>query len=740
MSYLRFDKTLMTNLEESLPKEILRTNRSGAYHCTTIVDCNTRKYHGLLVIPVPEIDDENHVLLSSLDETVVQHGAEFNLGLHKYQGNNYSPRGHKYIREFECEKVPTTWYRVGGVVLKKEKLFVHHENRILIRYTLVEAHSATTLRLRPFLAFRSVRQYTHENAQASRDYQEVDNGIKTCMYAGYPELFMQLNKKNEFHFQPDWYRGIEYPKEQERGYDFNEDLYVPGYFEVDIKKGESVVFSGGVSEASTRTLKKTFEEEMEERTPRDNFQHCLINAAHQFLNKQNEESYILAGYPWFKCRARDMFIALPGLTLAIDEVAKFESVMETARKAIHDFINDEPNNLKIYEMEHPDVLLWAVWCIQQYAKMVSRDKCREKYGQLLEEIMEYLRRENHPNLFLHSNGLLYANGTEKAITWMNSTVNGHPVIPRTGYIVEINALWYNALCFVGELVGETGNNNLAETLQTLAEQTGKSFIDTFLNEYGYLLDYVDGNMMDWSVRPNMIFTVAFDYSPLDARQKKGVLDVVTKELLTPKGLRSLSPKSGGYNPNYVGPQMQRDYAYHQGTAWPWLAGFYFEAYLRIYKMSALGFIERQLIGYEDEMVSLSALSGITSQLHDALRERVWLKSGAYLIIQPTEALTVIDVNTGKNIAKKEMQENFLKVNIEAAEEIARQLRLRNISGIVIVDFINLEAKSAESELLNVFGAALKKDPVPTQIVEMTKLGLVEVTRKKIKKSLRESLS
>ena len=144
--------------------------------------------------------------------------------------------------------------------------------------------------------------------------------------------------------------------------------------------------------------------------------------------------------------------------------------------------------------------------------------------------------------------------------------------------------------------------------------------------------------------------------------------------------------------------------------------------------------------YEDEMVSLSALSGITSQLHDALRERVWLKSGAYLIIQPTEALTVIDVNTGKNIAKKEMQENFLKVNIEAAEEIARQLRLRNISGIVIVDFINLEAKSAESELLNVFGAALKKDPVPTQIVEMTKLGLVEVTRKKIKKSLRESLS
>src|SRR5699024_7973149 len=159
MSYLRFDKTLMTNLGESLPKEILRTNRSGAYHCTTIVDCNTRKYHGLLVIPVPELDDENHVLLSSLDETVIQHGAEYNLGLDKYQCANYRRRGHKYIGEFECEKVPTTIYRVGGVILKKEKLVVHHENRILILYALLEAHAAAASRLRAFLAFRSVRQY-----------------------------------------------------------------------------------------------------------------------------------------------------------------------------------------------------------------------------------------------------------------------------------------------------------------------------------------------------------------------------------------------------------------------------------------------------------------------------------------------------------------------------------------------------------------------------------------------------
>lgn len=186
---------------------------------------------------------------------------------------------------------------------------------------------------------------------------------------------------------------------------------------------------------------------------------------------------------------------------------------------------------------------------------------------------------------------------------MNSTVNGRPVIPRTGYIVEFNALWYNDLKFVGDLLSEDGSNDWTDKIQALAEKAGKAFVDTFLNEYGYLLDYVDGDMMDWSVRPNMIFTAAFDYSPLDAKQKKGIVDIVTRELLTPKGLRSLSPKSGGYNPNYVGPQIQRDYAYHQGTAWPWLEGFYLEAYLRLYKRSAISFVERQLINYEDEMSS-----------------------------------------------------------------------------------------------------------------------------------------
>ena len=604
MSYLRFEKALMTNLEESLSKELLRTNRSGAYSCSTIVDCNTRKYHGLLVVPVPELDDENHVLLSSLDVTVIQHGAEFNLGLHKYQGNNYSPKGHKYIREFDCDKVPTTLYRVGGVLLKKEVVFQHYEDRILLRYTLIDAHSATTLRFRPFLAFRSVRQFTHENTTASRGYFSVDNGIKTCMYAGYPDLYMQFNKKNEFVFQPDWYRGVEYPKEQERGYASNEDLYVPGYFEMNIRKGESIVFAASTAEIKSGSLKKLFDDEVNERNPRDNFFHCLVNAAHQFhISMKNDDRYLLAGYPWFKCRARDTFIALPGLTLAIEEQDYFELVMKTAERGLREFMNGEPLTVKLYEIEQPDVLLWCVWAIQQYAKEVGNEKCLQMYGKLLKDMIHFIEEGNHPNLRLDSNGLLHTEGRDRAVTWMNSMANGRPIVPRTGYIVEFNALWYNALKFAAAMAEQNNETENVARYEALAELCQKSFVDTFLNEYGYLFDYVDGNMMDWSVRPNMIFAVALDYSPLSQDQKKSVLDVCTRELLTPKGLRSLSPKSGGYNPIYVGPQTQRDYAYHQGTAWPWLGGFYMEACLKLYKRTRLSFIERQMVGYEDEVFS-----------------------------------------------------------------------------------------------------------------------------------------
>lgn len=598
MSYLKFDKTVMINLEESLRREILRTNRNGAYHCTTVVDCNTRKYHGLLVMPLPELDDDNHVLLSSLDETVIQHDAPFNLGLHKYAGNNYNPKGHKYIREFTCDTVPRTVYRVGGVVLAKEKVFSLYENRIMIKYTLEDAHSDTTLRFKPFLAFRNANSLAQENGSVNKLYQDVPNGIKTCMYKGYPDLYMQFNKKVKFVFEPYWYNGIEYLKEQERGYPYKEDLYVPGYFEVPIKKGETIIFSAGVGPVATNQLKKLFVQEAEARTPRTSFYNCLKNSAQQFYFRPKEEdAYLLAGYPWFKVRARDLFISLPGCTLSIDDPVRFEKIMHTAMPAIRNFMQTGKGDGVIREIEHPDVFLWAIWAIHQYARAMGIDKAQTLYADFVGEIITYFRDQKHPDMKLMENGLLFAEGRDKAITWMNSTINGKPVVARSGYIVEFNALWYNALKFYKELAGDKAD----ESADVLINKMDTSFVETFLNGYNYLLDSVSGGYVDWSVRPNMIFTVAFPYSPLNRVQKRAVIDIVTKELVTPKGLRSLSPKSEGYRPNYVGTQNERDLAYHQGTAWPWLFGAYLESYLKMFGKGGISFVERMLISMEEEM-------------------------------------------------------------------------------------------------------------------------------------------
>ena len=598
MSYLKFDKTVMINLEESLRREILRTNRNGAYHCTTVVDCNTRKYHGLLVMPLPELDDDNHVLLSSLDETVIQHDAPFNLGLHKYAGNNYNPKGHKYIREFTCDTVPRTVYRVGGVVLAKEKVFSLYENRIMIKYTLEDAHSDTTLRFKPFLAFRNANSLAQENGSVNKLYQDVPNGIKTCMYKGYPDLYMQFNKKVKFVFEPYWYNGIEYLKEQERGYPYKEDLYVPGYFEVPIKKGETIIFSAGVGPVATNQLKKLFVQEAESRTPRTSFYNCLKNSAQQFYFRPKEEdAYLLAGYPWFKVRARDLFISLPGCTLSIDDPVRFEKIMHTAMPAIRNFMQTGKGDGVIREIEHPDVFLWAIWAIHQYARAMGIDKAQTLYADFVGEIITYFRDQKHPDMKLMENGLLFAEGRDKTITWMNSTINGKPVVARSGYIVEFNALWYNALKFYKDLAGDKAD----ESVDVLINKMDTSFVETFLNGYNYLLDSVSGGYVDWSVRPNMIFTVAFPYSPLNRVQKRAVIDIVTKELVTPKGLRSLSPKSEGYRPNYVGTQNERDLAYHQGTAWPWLFGAYLESYLKIFGKGGISFVERMLISMEEEM-------------------------------------------------------------------------------------------------------------------------------------------
>lgn len=616
MSYLKFDKNLLINLEQSLPKEMLRTNFAGAYHCTTLVGCNTRKQHGLLVIPIPEMGNKPHVMLSSLDETVIQHGAKFNLGIHRYQGGVYSPNGHKYIREFDCENVPRMTYRVGGVILTKEKIFISQENRILIRYTLVDAHSATTLQFRPFLAFRESNSLCVENDAINRNIETVENGVATCLYNGYPTLYMQFSRKPEWVDDPHWYKNIEYVKDLERGVPYTEDLWVPGYFQIPIKKGESIIFSAGVDPVSPRSLSKMYEKEILGRTPRSSFFNCLKNAAKQFYLTDKDGHYILSGYPWGVILARNTMMALPGLTLAINHRKDFEDIMATAADALKKYMETGELDKRIHGIDLPDIPLWCIWALQQYAKVLGENDTRKKYMGLITEIIDYVLGNGHPNLHVdENNGLVSTLGATTPVSWMNSTLNGRPVIPRTGYLVEFNALWYNALCFAAELAKDVPElKEKSQRWKDAADKMKVPFVETFLNDYGYLYDYVNGSYADLQVRPNMAVAIGLDYSPLDRRQRKSVLDVVTRELLTPKGLRSLSPKSYGYRPFYLGSPEERELALHQGPARPWLIGFYADAYLRVFGLSGVSYIDRMLIGFEDEMSQ--GCIGSLSQLYD----------------------------------------------------------------------------------------------------------------------------
>lgn len=601
MSYLKYDKRLMGNLEESLHREYIRTNRMGAYCCSSIVDCNTRKYHGALVVPIPSLSRNNHVLLSALDVSIIQHDVPFNIGLHQYRGDVFSPKGHKYIREYNVDIASATTYRVGGVVLRREMFLCHYEHRILYKYTLLESHTATTLRFSPLLAFRDVKILTHRNEQLNRAYEVIPNGLSWCLYPGYPKLNIQFSADAHFVDTPYWNEQVLYFKERERGYEHTEDLYVPGYFECEIELGKPVYVSAGIETTDPDLLAELFDEEYKVRIPRIDFRSCLLSSAQQFYFRPNStDGYLLAGYPWFGVRARDLFVALPGCSIYADAPERYYRIMSTVIPILRRFMSGEALDSPISHMEDPDVLLWAVWAIQQFAKQKGLDETRELYGAIVHEILQYHLGSNRRNkVMLTENGLLYAEGDGSPLSWMDATLDWRAVVPRRGYLVEVNALWYNTLMFTKELLPEKWEEAGYEYYQELVE---KNFRNIFSNEYGYLYDYVtvEGER-DLSVRPNMLFAASLPYSPLSRREQRNIVEIVTRELRTPKGLRSLSPKSYGYRAQCQGSQRDRELSYYNGSVWAWLLGPYFEAYLRLYGRGAIGFVERTLIGMEEEV-------------------------------------------------------------------------------------------------------------------------------------------
>ncbi|MCG8578519.1 MAG: amylo-alpha-1,6-glucosidase [Bacteroidales bacterium] len=595
MSYLKFDKAQLVNTEYSLKREFIRTNRAGSFASSTIINCNTRKYHGLLICPIEEFNGDNHVLLSSLDETIIQHGAPFNLGIHKYPGT-YSPKGHKYIREYEVDPNPAITYRVGGVLLRKEILLVEKEQRILVKYTLLEAHSPTTIRFQPFVAFRNIHSLTKANLDANTRAAEVKNGISLQLYDGFPNLIMQTSREAEFVHAPDWYFDIEYKEEKKRGYECHEDLFVPGYFEMEIKKGSPIIFSAGTKEAAPGSLARQFNSELKKRIKRDSFESCLDNSAQQTISRKGKTVSVINGFPFLSHSERNTYLSIPGLCLARDDEKTFNKVLTTSLKSITNRFSPEKALNK--DRTSVDVPLWLFWTLQQYAAF-GADKAYiwSKYKKTIKQIFKNYKGKSHLANELHDNGLLWTN--QKGVTWMKVRNNGTFLQQRMGYVVEVNALWYNAIVFALELAATGKDKAFLKEWQDFPELIKTSFNQLFWDdEKAYLADYVTGDYTSWSIRPNMLFAASLPNSCLNTEQKKAILDKIETDLLTPRGLRTLSPNNQDYLGVINGNEYERNRALHNGSVFPWLFGHYADAYLELHKASGVAHIKRLLEGFE----------------------------------------------------------------------------------------------------------------------------------------------
>ncbi len=598
MSALTFDKSELGNLEYSLQREMLATDRKGGYMSTTIVCCNTRKYHGLMVAPIDE-SDEAYVLLSSLDETIIQHDQSFNLALHRYRGV-YEPRGHKYITDFGYTPTPTITYRVGGVILRKELLWIHKRTQLMIRYTLVDAHSDTTLRLRPFFAFRNKHSLSKANMEANGRSYPVNGGVKCKLYEGFPWLYLQTNKADaEFVAAPDWYYDFEYPEEIKRGYDGYEDLLTTGYFEMPIRKGESVIFSAATDEMATEdTISQIYEASIARRTHKVDFLSCLRHSARQFIvRRSGGRTEMVAGYPWYGAVGRDTLISLPGIVLEQGYKEDCMDVLDTMVAGMRngDFAGTASARVAA------DAPLWFFWTLQNLEPHIGVKELWSRYGEAMKSILEAYRRGFEGRVALHDNGLVWAAADGEALTWMNTKVDGRPVAQRAGYAVEIEALWYNAVSYTLTLARKMKDKEFTERWGDMPARTKDSFLSKFMLDEGYPADFVNDYEVNTFRRSNMLVACALDYTMLGEEQIMDVLNVVRQHLLTRRGIRSLSPRNPFYEPSYAEDQRSQDLACHNGSTWIWPLMLYVKTCFGIAGERFLPEAEELLAGFEDEI-------------------------------------------------------------------------------------------------------------------------------------------
>ena len=587
MAFLKFNKSELVNLSYSLKREIICANKTGAYCNTSIVTCNTRRYHGLLAVPVDAFGGRTHLLLSSLDESLILNGKQFNLGIHCY-GNVYEPRGHKYIIDFEADPVPKITYKVGEIVFTKSILLVPDSDQVMIRFDLVHAPAKVRLLLTPFLAFRDIHALTEENPNARTEGWEIPNGMAFNLYEGFPDLDMQFNTKDVYFVTaPCWYKGVTYSDEYRRGFACKEDLYVPGHFETEMKPGDAVVFSASVDLATPSGLKRKFDSYVAKAAKITTYHEQLVHCADLLKQDRGGHKMITVGFSWlYTGLLRETLEALPGLTLyATGDKAEFEEILDN-------LISDNQERLfhKTTQVEAPLRLAYA---LDRYIEFGADPKAVwKKYGTVIKGILESYLPGKRAEVAMQPNGLLWAQLDHWALSWMNTYVNGNPVTERAGYQVETNALWFQSILFAVTMERKysTSDSAFINEWSHILDLVRANFQNTFWNaRAGYLADYVDNAGQRLEVRPNMLYALVGEDIPVEPEVAQRVLQVIDNELVTRRGIRTLSPRHPEYKGVYEGSQTDRDLAYYNGCCLPFLLGPYCEV---CFKMKGPAFLNK----------------------------------------------------------------------------------------------------------------------------------------------------
>lgn len=589
---------ICTDFEAASSREWLETNGIGGFASSTVSGANTRRYHGLLTAatkpPLGRI-----TMLSKLEDTAIVDGERYELSSNQYPGKVH-PEGYRFIKSFRLEPFPIWVYEVGGVEIEKRIFMIDGENSVVVRYMLPKrTKSKVEIELRPLLSFVDYHHLQHENPDFAPVYETSANLVAVNAGGEFPSLYFS-------HLACDvepagyWYKNFEYAIERERGFDFREDLYQPFVLRGELKKTTAVIVSTGARDASKAAyLEKA---EIKRRNAlvktagvKDEFSKQLVLAADQFVVKRGSGHTVIAGYPWFSDWGRDTMIALPGLTLATNrpEIAK-GILLEFAQSISEGMLpNRFPDAGDEAEYNTVDATLWYFEAIRAYAEFTGDyEFVREHLYPKLVDIITWHLRGTRYNIHVDTDGLLYAGSPQVQLTWMDAKIGDLVVTPRTGKPVEIQALWYNALKTMADLAKRFGDTDDQAKYNAMADLAKLSFNAVFWNEDEQCLyDVAENGHRDASVRPNQIFAVSLPYSMLNDERSRKVVDKVEAELLTPFGLRSLSPNDPKYVGTYIGSPFERDSAYHQGTVWGWLIGPFVDAYRRVYPNRSPNFLE-----------------------------------------------------------------------------------------------------------------------------------------------------